>query len=75
MKLKLTLILLLFSLTAAWGQISVERAFELRTQAEMQYFSLESVRSAYADFCRDKNYDAKLYGEKLSQLESLSRNS
>lgn len=72
MKQKLTLILLLFSLSTAWGQISADKASELRTQAEMQYFSLESVRSAYADFCRDKNYDAKLYGKKLAELEALS---
>ena len=64
---------MLLSVSVAWGQISKEKASELTIQAEMQYFSIESVRSAYTDFCRDKNYDAKLYGEKLAELERLSK--
>lgn len=67
----LSLILAVFGVSVLWAQPTAEQAAKIRHQAEMQYFSIESVRSAYEDFCRNKNYDAKLYGEKLSELEKL----
>ncbi len=57
---------------AAWGQLAPEKAEELRLKAELEYFSVESVRSAYADFCKSEGYDAALYGEKLKALEQLA---
>ena len=71
MKSKLILILAVMSLSTLWAQPSQEQAEKMRHDAEMQYFSIESVKRAYEDFCRDKNYDAKLYGEKLAELEAL----
>ncbi len=57
---------------AAWGQLAPEKAEELRLKAELEYFSVESVRSAYADFCKSEGYDAALYGEKLKALAELA---
>ncbi len=66
--------IIVFSLChiAAWGQLAPEKAEELRLKAELEYFSVESVRSAYADFCKSEGYDAALYGEKLKALEQLA---
>ena len=66
--------IIVFSLChiAAWGQLAPEKAEELRLKAELEYFSVESVRSAYADFCKSEGYDAALYGEKFKALEQLA---
>ncbi len=66
--------IIVFSLChiAAWGQLAPEKAEELRLKAELEYFSVESVRSAYADFCKSEGYDAALYGEKLKALAELA---
>ena len=54
MKPKSTLLLpcLLF-VTAAWGQITPEKAERMRLDAEMEYLNIESVKAAYDDFCAD----------------------
>ena len=72
MKPKSTLLLpcLLF-VTAAWGQITPEKAERMRLDAEMEYLNIESVNAAYDDFCADPDYDAARYGAKLRELESL----
>ena len=69
MKLKLSTIVAVLFATATWAQVTPEQAAQLKTDAEMTYFSIESVRSAYNDFCKSSSYDAKLYGEKLQALE------
>ncbi|MBQ1957935.1 MAG: formylglycine-generating enzyme family protein, partial [Alistipes sp.] len=71
MKSKLILVLAILSLSTLWAQPQREQAEKMRHDAEMQYFSIESVKRAYEDFCRNKDYDAKLYGEKLAALEAL----
>ena len=67
MKLKLSTIVAVLFATATWAQVTPEQAAQLKTDAEMTYFSIESVRSAYNDFCKSSSYDAKLYGEKLQE--------
>ncbi|MBR5864451.1 MAG: SUMF1/EgtB/PvdO family nonheme iron enzyme [Alistipes sp.] len=62
-------IIFLTLVSVAWGQsLDVEQQ---RLKAELEYVSAESVRSAYADFCRMEGYDKALYGEKLKELEAL----
>ena len=64
-------ILLLTLVGTAWGQMSQQDVEQQRLKAELEYMSAESVRSAYADFCRTEGYDKALYGEKLQTLEAL----
>ena len=71
MKLKIFILCALLSATMAWGQVTPEKAAQMRTEAEMTYFNLESVRSAYKDFCKNKSYDAAKYGAKLQELEKI----
>ena len=61
--------------TATWGQISPEKAEQLRLQAELEYLDLEAVRSAYADFSKSASYNASLYGTKLAELEQALKGS
>ena len=52
MKFKLSLLIVALCTTlVAQGQISPEKAEQLRLKSELEYFNLESVRSAYNDFC------------------------
>ena len=59
MKSKLILVLAILSLSTLWAQPQREQAEKMRHDAEMQYFSIESVKRAYEDFCCNKDYDAK----------------
>ncbi|MBQ5860946.1 MAG: formylglycine-generating enzyme family protein, partial [Alistipes sp.] len=66
MRLFISLLLLVFS-TSSWAQ-SPE---DMRLKSELEYLNIESVKSAYADFCKTKGYDSALYGEKVKELEQL----
>ena len=74
MKFKLSLLIVALCATTlvAQGQISPEKAEQIRLKSELEYFNIESVRSAYNDFCKTASYDSKLYGAKLSELEKLA---
>ena len=72
MRAKILILVALIYSVAAWGQLKPEEAEKLRIQNELEYFSVESVRQAYNDFCKTKGYDAALYGEKLKTLEGLA---
>ena len=41
----------------------------MRAEAEMTYFSVESVRKAYNDFCKTEGYDKSRYGALVAELE------
>ena len=71
MKFKIFTLAAIMCATMAWGQVTPEKAAQMRTKAEMEYFNLESVRSAYKDFCKSSSYDAAAYGAKLQALEKL----
>ena len=71
-KLSLLIIVICATVSAAWSQISPEKAEQMCLKSELEYFSVESVRSAYNDFCKTPSYDSKLYGAKLSELEKLA---
>ena len=60
-------LLLIFISTSSWAQ----NPEDMRLKSELEYLNIESVRSAYADFCKTKNYDSALYGTKLKELEQL----
>ena len=64
-------ILFLTLASVAWGQMSQNEVEQQRLKAELEYMSTESMRSAYADFCRTEGYNKSLYGEKLQTLEAL----
>ena len=66
MRLFISLLLLVFS-TSSWAQ-SPE---DMRLKSELEYLNIESVKSAYTDFCKSKGYDSALYGAKLKELEQL----
>ena len=72
MKAKILILVSLLYSVATWGQLKPEEAEKLRIQNELEYFSVESVRQAYNDFCKTKGYDAALYADKLKELESLA---
>ncbi len=69
MKLRVFLLLALLCVTNAWANISAQKAHQMRSEAELVYFSVESVREAYKDFCKTKGYDAERYGALLAELE------
>ena len=71
-KFSLLIIVLCASASAAWSQITPEKAEQIRLKSELEYFSIESVRNAYNDFCKTPSYDSTLYGAKLSELEKLA---
>ena len=73
MKFKFFTLAALLCATMAWGQVTPEKAAQMRTKAEMEYFCLESVRSAYKDFCKNSSYDATKYGAKLQELERICK--
>ena len=73
MRYAITLLLLVLCHMSAWGQLSQEQAEQLRLKAELDYMNVESVRSAYADFCKNSSYDKAHYGEKLRQLEQVAK--
>ena len=75
MKFKIFTLAALLCATMAWGQVTPEKAAQMRTDAEMEFFNLESVRSAYKDFCKNSSYDATTYGAKLKELEQMCANS
>ena len=66
MRLFISPLLLVFS-TSSWAQ-SPE---DMRLKSELEYLNIESVKSAYTDFCKTKGYDSALYGTKLKELEQL----
>ena len=66
MRLFISLLLLVIS-TSSWAQ-SPE---DIRLKSELEYLNIESVKSAYTDFCKSKGYDSALYGAKLKELEQL----
>ena len=72
MKAKILILVSLLYSVATWGQLKPEEAEKLRIQNELEYFSVESVRQAYNDFCKTKGYNATLYADKLKELESLA---
>ena len=72
MRIKLSLFAVVLCATTAWGQITPEKAEQIRLKSELEYFNVESVRNAYKDFCKSPSYDSKLYGTKLSELERLA---
>ena len=72
MRYIVTILILSLCHIAAWGQFSPEKAEQLRLKAELEYLNVESVRSAYTDFCKSAGYDAVQYGDKLKQLEQLA---
>ncbi len=72
MRAKILILVALLYTAAAWGQLKPEEAEKLRIQNELEYFSVESIRQAYNDFCKVKGYDAALYAEKLKTLERLA---
>ena len=74
MRAKILILVALLYTAAAWGQLKPEEAEKLRIQNELAYFSVESVRQAYNDFCKVKGYDAALYAEKLKTLEDSPHN-
>ena len=71
MRLVISLLLLVIS-TTVWGQTPEQKAQELRLRSELEYMNIESLKSAYADFCKVASYDATLYGAKLKELEQLA---
>ena len=75
MKFKFFTLAALLCATMAWGQVTPEKAAQMRTKAEMEFFNIESVRSAYKDFCKNSSYDAAKYGAKLQELERICANS
>ena len=75
MKFKIFTLAALLCATMAWGQVTPEKAAQMRTDDEMEFFNLESVRSAYKDFCKNSSYDAATYGAKLKELEQMCANS
>ena len=72
MKAKILILVSLLYSVATWGQLKPEEAEKLRIQNELEYFSVESVRQAYNDFCKTKGYNATLYADKLKELEGLA---
>ena len=52
MKLKISILIAVLCTTTSWAQLSPQKAEQMRTEAEMTYFNLESVKSAYKDFCK-----------------------
>ena len=71
MKLKISILIAVLCTTTSWAQLPQQKAEQMRTEAEMTYFNLESVKSAYKDFCKSSSYDATTYGAKLQELEQL----
>ena len=70
MKIRVILLFALLCATSAWGEgVTAERADKMRAEAEMTYFSVESVRKAYNDFCKSDGYDKARYGALLAELE------
>ena len=49
MRLFISLLLLVFS-TSSWAQ----NPEDMRLKSELEYLNIESVRSAYTDFCKSK---------------------
>ncbi|MBR4994470.1 MAG: SUMF1/EgtB/PvdO family nonheme iron enzyme [Alistipes sp.] len=73
MRAKLLTLVALFCATAVWGQLTPQQSRSLQIQNELDYFSVESVRSAYNDFCKTPNYDAAKFGAVLTELEALAK--
>ncbi|MBQ6581884.1 MAG: hypothetical protein IIX32_07820, partial [Alistipes sp.] len=61
MKLRIFILLALFCATSAWADPTPKQAAMMRAEAEMTYFSVESVRKAYNDFCKTEGYDKARY--------------
>ena len=70
MRFFISLLLLVIS-TAAWAQSPEQKAQDMRLKSELEYLNIESVKSAYADFCKSESYNSALYAEKLKELEQL----
>ena len=68
MKLRVFLLLSLLCVANAWANTSAQKAHQMRSEAELTYFSVESVREAYKDFCKTKGYDAQRYGALLAEF-------
>ena len=47
MKFKIFTLAALLCATMAWGQVTPEKAAQMRTKAEMEFFNLESVRRCH----------------------------
>ena len=71
MKRIYTILIISLCYATAWGQVSQEKAEQLRLKTELEYLNIESVRSAYLDFCKAQEYNSTLYGEKLKALEQV----
>ena len=69
MKLRIFTLLALFCATTAWADPTPKQAAMMRAEAEMTYFSVESVRKAYNDFCKTAGYDKARYGALVAELE------
>ena len=69
MRLFISLLLLVIS-TAAWAQSPEQKAQDMRLKSELEYLNIESVKSAYADFCKSESYNSALYGAKLKELDA-----
>lgn len=69
MKLRIFILLALIGATSAWADPTPRQVEAMRTEAEMTYFSVESVRKAYNDFCKTAGYDKARYGALVAELE------
>ncbi|MBQ2007748.1 MAG: formylglycine-generating enzyme family protein, partial [Alistipes sp.] len=69
MKLRIFILLALVCATSAWADPTPRQAAMMRAEAEMTYFSVESVRKAYNDFCKTEGYDKARYGALVAELE------
>ena len=69
MKFRFFILLALLCATTAWADPTPKQAALMRAEAEMTYFSVESVRKAYNDFCKTAGYDKVRYGALVAELE------